>query len=373
MLAPCLVVAQSLYPGNEKSQALLAEGAVLERQGKAGDALSRYQAAMEADPKASLPISSIAGVYWQVGQSTKDQAKRTEYLGIAGAAARDALKLDAFNPVAMDILRRLDDDQPQVVHKPSPEAMKAMQAAEDFFHAKQYDKAIVQYEQAIKLDPNFAEAVIFLGDCYFFKEDYVRAEQYFRRATVLNPRSGQAWRFLFDTFWKQGRLKDAEGASISALQALPSEKPSWPRVARARKEAGEKMTEFRFVRRAKFDIKERRIDLLPGMSQVEMAIWIAHVGGVAKDMDDPKATPFSKELAGWTSAMTAMSELPEADRATVTDPALLDLLRFHQGGQLKPAILLLMYREAYRPEFEAWKKEAPDGIKRFIDTFKVGL
>ena len=48
-------------------------------------------------------------------------------------------------------------------------------------------------------------------------------------------------------------------------------------------------------------------------------------------------------------------------------------LRFHKAGQLTAAVFRLLYREAYRPDFEAWTKTEPAAIKGFIDTFQTGL
>ena len=41
----------------------------------------------------------------------------------------------------------------------------------------------------------------------------------------------------------------------------------------------------------------------------------------------------------------------------------------NQAGQLEAALLLLTYRESYRAEWEAWKRDHPQGLRKFVDTY----
>ena len=40
-----------------------------------------------------------------------------------------------------------------------------------------------------------------------------------------------------------------------------------------------------------------------------------------------------------------------------------------KADQLEAGLLILRYKESYRPEFEAWKKAHPNGIRKFVDTW----
>jgi hypothetical protein len=40
-----------------------------------------------------------------------------------------------------------------------------------------------------------------------------------------------------------------------------------------------------------------------------------------------------------------------------------------RDGQLEPAILILMFRQSYRPALEAWGAAHPRGVKEFIDRY----
>jgi hypothetical protein len=85
----------------------------------------------------------------------------------------------------------------------------------------------------------------------------------------------------------------------------------------------------------------------------------------------PGRSAFDTELAAWEAALPRIAALPQADR--IKDSTMSAMLRFYHGGQLKPALFLIAYRESYRRDFEAWKKANPDGIRRFVETFRVSI
>ena len=83
----------------------------------------------------------------------------------------------------------------------------------------------------------------------------------------------------------------------------------------------------------------------------------------------PALSPFALELAALRTAFQVDAELEAKGARAFVDPALTALRKLAADGQLEPAILLLMYRESYRPEFEAWKLAHPNGIRLFVVTY----
>jgi hypothetical protein len=84
-----------------------------------------------------------------------------------------------------------------------------------------------------------------------------------------------------------------------------------------------------------------------------------------------KLTPFEIELKAWQQAMTVADELKASSGKSLTDPALLQMQAFHKDGQLKPAILLLLYKESFRPEFDKWAAANPQSINGFVTQYGV--
>ncbi len=359
-----------LLPTSAKGRALYNQGRAFDNEGKVKEALDSYRAAAKEDPKASGPVSSIADLYRRLAINNTDKKEVEKLREHARNAGQVALELDPLDPIAMETLRLLADGLEQAKFQPSPEAKKAAYEGEVFFHDRNYDAAREKYELAAQLDPGYAEAVLFVGDCYFMQNDMVKAEQKFRQALKMNPLDGTGWRFLYDALIRQNKLAEAEVAALHAIAALPSAKPSWMRMAQIAEHSGRKLTPFVMAPRASY--KDGTISYDPGKgTDGDGAVWLMYGMAQATEATKKKpAAPFAGQLAAWQSTLKVMEELGPAK---VKDKGLQDMLRFQKGNQLQAAIFLLMYQEAYRPEFEAWKKAEPDAIKRFIDTFRVTL
>lgn len=358
-----------LHPSNEKAQALLKEGNALFAAGKGNEAFQRFREAALADPKASTPVSMIAYML-QLSSTAAPASEVARIRQQAASAANAALKLDERDPVAMEVLRALSDDVVQQRHEPSDAARKAADEGELLFNEKQFDAARKKYELAEQLDPAFAEAVLLQGDCYFMQGDMPRAEQLFRKAAQIDPLLGSAWRFLFDALLPQGKMKDADAASIGGVAAKPSERQAWMRVGVVQNQWGIKMRAFRLTPRVR--LNGTTLDMDADIPKNDHLVWLAYGMSLTNaSIEMAKASPFARELYAWDNALQIAAEA-KVDKQ-VEDENLRDLQRFHKAGQLKAAVFLLMYKEAYRADFEAWKKANPDAIKLFIDTFHTGL
>lgn len=51
------------------------------------------------------------------------------------------------------------------------------------------------------------------------------------------------------------------------------------------------------------------------------------------------------------------------------DPNLKTMSMLAKAGQLETALTRLQYKESWRPEVEAWKREHPEGIRKFVDAY----
>ncbi len=62
-----------------------------------------------------------------------------------------------------------------------------------YYYKKDYDHAIADYNQALKLDPNFAKAYYNRGLAYYYKKDYDRTIADYNQALKLDPSSADAY------------------------------------------------------------------------------------------------------------------------------------------------------------------------------------
>jgi len=354
-----------------KTVALINQARIAEQEGKVNDALKLYRSAAEADGSASSALSAIAMLFQRASTQTAPDKVAT-YREQAAAHAQAALKIDARDPVAMEVLRRLADESPIPERRTTPALAKAIAEGEALFHERKYAQALLKYEAAAALDPADPEPVLLIGDCYFMQNDMVHAEEKFRQVVTMDPLSGSGWRFLFDALIKQGKFQDAWAAAVSGVAAMPSAKPSWERVRHMVDLGGDQMRVFAWAPKGSGSYKDKKIVITPDLPGDEHMAWLAYAMSEVYNQDPAhKLSPFGAKLATWEKTAQIIIETGKADK--IEDPGLRDIIAFHQAGQLKAAVFALSYKEAYRAEFEAWKKANPDGLKRFIDTFHVGL
>ncbi len=92
----------------------------------------------------------------------------------------------------------------------------------------QYPEAVLQYEQAIKLNPNIADLYLALGRVYRTNElaEYNLATDAFRQANILNPSDPMPDFLLSRVYFTQGEFASAIQMGEGAVNDEPSN-PDW--------------------------------------------------------------------------------------------------------------------------------------------------
>lgn len=377
--------AQGLVPINAEAEALIQQGHLFQTQGKYKDAFDKFSAAAQADPSASLPLSSIGALLFSMSKQMQgdDAAKlRQQSEGVV----RQALEKHANDPVALEVLRGLNDDKPLPLHEPTPEAAAALHEGELLFNQRKLDEALVHYERAAALDPKYSQAWIYAGDCFYFQKKYAEAEQRFRKGVEAEPLNSQGWRFLADALVSQEKPGPAEGALMSGIAAQPSQMPNWIKLNQLRTMSGFPLSSLNLVRKAQgeLDPATRTLHLqidpsLKGLDpakQPDAGFWMSlatqrAVEGKAAREGKASAVPFATELAAWRQALAIAGQLSAKGGGELQDPALKTMQQLAKADQLEPALLLLQYKESWRAEFETWKAAHPEGVRKFIDAYQL--
>ncbi len=366
-----LMPAQAAVNGNEKSQKLVGEGNALIVQRQYAAAAEKFEAARKESPDASSPLSSFAYMLCILasgGTSPKAKAQ----LQRAREWAEKALAVSYDDPMAHEVLRMLDDDTPRPGYVENDAANKAFNEAEVLFHSGQYEAARLKYREAFRADPKFVKAQVMEGDTYFAEKNWAGAELMFQMAAETDPLDSQAWRFLADARDRQGDGAGALYAVLQAIAAMPSEATNWDRLKSYLANSDKPMSRLGLERKAWVQRDKKTINLAPDLRDTDHAIWLAYAMAQAAARKDGKPeSPFQTELRAWGTALAVAAELKEKGQPGPQTPALLTLQKLHADGQLEPAILILMYREAYRTELEAWKKTHPQGVQDFTDKWRL--
>jgi tetratricopeptide (TPR) repeat protein/tRNA A-37 threonylcarbamoyl transferase component Bud32 len=103
------------------------------------------------------------------------------------------------------------------------------------------DRAIVFFERAVSLDPDYARAHMYLGAALDLKGDYLTTPELSERglasldrALALRPDSGEAWRYRGSALVTLGRAKEAVSAYERALAKNPTDGSAHSGLARVR-------------------------------------------------------------------------------------------------------------------------------------------
>lgn len=378
-------VASAQVPINDAAAALVQKGDTQLFQRKPAEAIRSYEAAMKADATSSVPLSKLANALYFLSILQTDAAKKSEWRAQSEAFAQRALTLAPRDPIAQEVLRMLSEEKPAPLHEPTEQALTLKHEGEQLFIAGKLDEAREKYLQAAQADPLFSTAWIYAGDCYFAQKKYAEAEELFRKGVTIEPLNSQGWRFLSDALAYQGKRAAAEEALLNGIAAQPSQMPNWGKLAHTRAAAGTPLKPLGLGRRASVTLDpatgRHRVRFDPTFSggpseqkTADAGAWLMlgmrEASIRAKNRaDNVTSTPFAIELASWEAAMKTVDEIEAKGGEALTDPGLIAMQTLAKADQLEAGLLILLYKESYRPEFEAWKKEHPNGIRKFVDTW----
>lgn len=377
--------AQAVVLGNAQSQQLVQQGITLLSTGQMNEARGKFEQASEADPAASNPVSALSLLYYVVSNEKSLTAEQHKDARSAsqGLAAR-AIALDANDPLAQEVMRKLSDGVVLPTYQPQGNAGPLAMQGQVLFSKKDYKGALEKYQQAIAADPLYADAWVYAGDCYFVQGQWTEAEIRFRKATQIAPLHEQAWRFLSDALYEQQKWPEMEQALASAIGAHPDQLTAWQRMAQFQSGHGVPLNslDLKVKARGRIDPKTGgvKVEMQPkepdekNAGRVDSGFWmmlaLAQASGELKAQKG-NTTPFALELAAWQAAFDGVARMEAKESLSLQDPALLTLRKLADAGQLETALLLLQYKEDYRPELEAWKTAHPDGVRKFINIYHL--
>lgn len=356
---------------------LTLDGVALVAQGQYQQALEKFNEAEKADPLSSEPYSGRASAFFSASKITKSDNVE-KYRQQAANLAQVALKRNPSDVIALEVLRQLSELDVDHYH-PKENVIALVAEGEIFFGKREYKEALAKYEEAMKADPKYVEPIIFAGDCYFAQGKMPEATKYFQRATQVDPLAKQAWRFLADALVRQGQVNEAREALYGAIAALPTYLPAWENLNSLTQPNGLKRIIVKPKAAYEIDSKTKAptikisdSELSKNEASSDLALWLAYAVAHAPDNDQhEQKSVFQVELSAWEKTFVVLGEFEGKDANLLVDPVIKQLQSFQKVGDLKPAIFLLTFKEAYRADFETWKKDHPTGIRDFIAKYSV--
>jgi tetratricopeptide (TPR) repeat protein len=90
-----------------------------------------------------------------------------------------------------------------------------------YHHLFAIDQARRDYQHAIALRPNYAEALNNLGAVYYAKKSYRKAEKYYRKALAIDPKSAAIYSNLGTAYFARGKYNEGIEAYRTAFELDP--------------------------------------------------------------------------------------------------------------------------------------------------------
>lgn len=162
-----------------------------------------------------------------------------------------------------------------------------MQFASDAFQAKDYDKAITFYTEALDMRPDDVNALTALGTIYLFRQQAPVAQTLCERAVRIDPKSVDGWACLGDTYSDEGKPNLAIDPYKRSLSLDPKQPLNWIGLGTVLGETGD--------RRGAVDVYDH-----------------------LKELDSDYANLFYKRVLSKMTAAPAASALPEHWKDTLT-------------------------------------------------------
>lgn len=107
--------------------------------------------------------------------------------------------------------------------KPNAEALAHVSAAEDAIRAGDKERALIEFQRAIEVNPNLTTAYLGMADIYRMDKDYSNAEVRYARAAQIEPRNFDAQYYHGLMLHLLDRVTEAVQAYLRALAVQPDD------------------------------------------------------------------------------------------------------------------------------------------------------
>jgi tetratricopeptide (TPR) repeat protein len=186
-------------------------GLVYRFQGRAGEAMACYRKALAINPAFSAAHNNL-------GLTLLDERKWAE----AAARFQEAVRLDPNNAEARYNLGTALEEQRKLLGVDSQAAAYYEQAVQSFDQGR-LDDAVAALQQALRVQPDYAEAYSKLGSTYFRQGRHDEAAASYRQAIAIKPASSAFHRDLGSVLVAQGKFQEAEAVCREAVGLQPAD------------------------------------------------------------------------------------------------------------------------------------------------------
>jgi len=198
------------------------------QEGKRLEALPLLEELVRAKPQDREILVDLAASLFDHALLVDREAAGRERL-----RARDLLeqarKLGDASPFALNLLEILNHlpENGDFKFSPKTDVEQAMRAGEAAFSQRDFDEAIKNYGEALRLQPKNYFAALFTGNAYDRKSDFVSAAEWYERAIRFDRDIETSYRYYADMLAREDKMAKARTMLIHAAVAEPYNRIVW--------------------------------------------------------------------------------------------------------------------------------------------------
>jgi serine/threonine protein kinase/tetratricopeptide (TPR) repeat protein len=171
-----------------------------------------------------INLSLVNGQTGSAISTSNEEAPSTD--AVSGSVVSLAKKIKtALNipegQVAADMDRVAGD-----VHAHNLQALQYYLEGEDFYYKWDAGNALVSFEKALALDPEFSMAYILAAPCYRNQRDFAKADEYLKKAARFKSSLSEKECLCLEAFIDRGRMKTL-GKAVATLKKLVERYPDY--------------------------------------------------------------------------------------------------------------------------------------------------
>lgn len=361
--------------------------------GKFGEAIKLYESLLKDRPKdGGLHFRYGYALYLETLSTSKDGAAERKRRRQARAELKLAEASGLDQPLVQQLLTTIKEDGSVVGHLYSRDlaANEAMVRGELAFNRRDLAAARAEYSKALDRDGQIAFAALYIGDCFFLEKKHTEAQQWFERASQIDPAMEQAFRYWGDSLWEEGQL-------VPALEKYAEAWIAWPYNGIAWRVLSERAVGIHRLRpnptpaapQATIKVSTKGVEIgVPSKpSALDLAYGVSRAAWIEKrNPKSEKAFVYRQSVAEEVEALNTALEVGEAalhqaaggQKAEIElteeqTKSIQALLAIRADGFLEPHILLTRANSDLATEYATYRDRHRDVLRRYVRKYHVNL
>lgn len=345
--------------------------------GKRLEALPLLEQVEKRQPQDSEVLVALAASLVEHAATLSDPAAISKERFRAKELLQKAFELGNTSPLEEN-LRQLLGELPAdgaIQFSSNPAVQQAMSAGEAAFARHEFDEALRQYAQALKLEPQNYDAALFTANTYDRQENTHKAAEWYERAAALNPDLETAYRYYADMLAKHGDMTKARAMLIRAAVAEPYNKIVWREI---RAWAVINHTAFNIVYLPIPVTREAATGASAAAEGGMVAAWRAYHAvkarwshGDAFHKQFPQETDYRHSLAEESAALNAAAEILQGQdaHAVSADPIAPLLLRLYKADMIDAYVLFSLGDDGIAKDYAPYRAQHREKLAGYLDRF----